>query len=368
MRRVFKLILITILVSAGFTNALPKFSIRTGLTCQGCHINPTGGLMRNNGGYAYGKNLLPMKSSDAKISNKFGQNFYFGLDMRNQLLLQRTDSTERLDFHRMTTALYLGLDLSDKISGLFKYDVENLFYEGYVIASVLPNKSYIKAGTFLPNFGLRLDDHTAYTRGGDAGFLTPMNRGRGLIFRPGYAETGIELGGYIKDFLLLTASVGQPLQVPFIKEPSYTGSVMFYPSLSKTVNLLFGGSYSSLKIIAGQGSRPVSMYGGFLGIGIADLVLAGEYDFAEDYQLRGTTSNALMLKAAYTVLRGLDVVLRYDLFDPGSDDINDESSRLIAGLEIFPFSFIEIRPEYRFQFENPEVLNDAFLIQLHLYY
>jgi hypothetical protein len=367
MIRVFGLILLAVTISTGVTNAVPKFALRTGMLCQGCHFNPTGGLLRNSGGWAYGKNLLPMKSSEEKLSSRFGQNFYFGMDMRNQFLLQRTDSTEKLDFHRMTTSLYLGATFSNEISALLKYDVQNSFYEGYIIASVLPNNSYIKAGTFLPNFGLRIDDHTAYTRGGDLGILSPLNQRRGLIFQPGYAETGIELGGYLTDNILVTASVGQPFSIPFVKEPSYTGSVMFFPSLSKTINLLFGASYSAYKELGSVGPRPVNLYGGFLSIGVADLVLAGEYVIAEDYLARGQKSNAMMFKTAYNVINGLDVVLRYDRFDPGSV-ANDERSRLVAGLEIFPYSFIELRPQYRFQFEDPAVQNDSFLIQIHIYY
>ena len=46
----------------------------------------------------------------------------------------------------------------------------------------------------------------------------------------------------------------------------------------------------------------------------------------------------------------------------------DELSRWVLGLQFFPYSFIEVRPEYRIQMENPDISNNSFLIQFHFYY
>jgi len=75
-----------------------------------------------------------------------------------------------------------------------------------------------------------------------------------------------------------------------------------------------------------------------------------------------------MIEAAYQVIKGLDAVVRYDRFDPLADVENEELSRIIVGFEIFPWSFIEIRPQYRIQMEDPSVDNDAFVLQFHFWY
>ena len=65
---------------------------------------------------------------------------------------------------------------------------------------------------------------------------------------------------------------------------------------------------------------------------------------------------------------GLEAVVRYDKIDPNDIIDKDEISRLIVGFEFFPYSFIEIRPQYRFIFEDSSVDNDAMVIQLHFWY
>jgi hypothetical protein len=85
--------------------ALPRFSIRNGTgDCIDCHVNPTGGNMRNRSGWSFGKNTLAMISprEDFEMSNEIGDNIQFGLDFRGQGLLQLGESRKRIDFQRMT--------------------------------------------------------------------------------------------------------------------------------------------------------------------------------------------------------------------------------------------------------------------------
>ena len=94
----------------------------------------------------------------------------------------------------------------------------------------------------------------------------------------------------------------------------------------------------------------------------------GEFDIANDYIFKDTVSTALMVEAAYRIIKGLEAVVRLDRFDPNSDAEKDELTRVVIGLEIFPFSFIEIRPQYRIQMEDPKIDNDSALIQFHIWY
>jgi len=112
----------------------------------------------------------------------------------------------------------------------------------------------------------------------------------------------------------------------------------------------------------------VQMYGGYAGIGIGDFTLMGEYDIANNYVKQDSASTALMIEAAYSLVKGLDAVVRYDRFDPLTSRENDDISRLIVGFEFHPYSFVEIRPQYRFQMEHPSIMNDTFLVQFHLWY
>ena len=62
------------------------------------------------------------------------------------------------------------------------------------------------------------------------------------------------------------------------------------------------------------------------------------------------------------------LVIRWDRFDPDTKSDDDDLNRYIVGFEFFPYSFIEIRPQFRIQSEKPSVVNNSAVIQFHLYY
>ena len=158
----------------------------------------------------------------------------------------------------------------------------------------------------------------------------------------------------------------------FSTDPTYTARVEFTPEVSNLFSLSFGGSFASFKdqkFINGRfGYNNVNMFGGFAGISIGELVLQGEFDMANNYMQFDSSTTAMMFQAAYTIRKGIDAVVRYDRFDPNVKLSNDDHSRIILGLEIQPYSFVEIRPQYRIQMEHPDVKNNSFVAQFHIFY
>ena len=364
-----------ILIFFSELQSLPRFSLRGGGgDCVGCHVNPTGGNMRNKSGWSFGKNVLPMNTTDDdfQMSNKIGDNIQFGLDLRGQTLLMMTSERKRIDFQKMTGSIYTNIDLSEKIKVFTRYDFIQQIWEAYGVAHILPNNSYIKGGTFQPNYGIRLDDHTAYTRGGDLGLLFSTNVKTGLIYDPRYVETGLEVGFYFDEFAFLTASVGNPRSSLFLYDPVYTANLKIQPNIGDDKSLFLGGSIAAFRGLIiplfGRVFPEVKMYGGYVGFGIGDFTIMGEYDMANDYLFKDSASTALMVEVAYRVIKGLEAVVRLDRFDPNSKFDKDEYTRVIVGFEIFPYSFIEIRPQYRIQMEDPSIYNDSALIHFHIWY
>lgn len=50
---------------------LPRFTIMRGSQCKDCHSNPTGGLIRNEDGFNWGKNNLKVyKTNASSVSQK----------------------------------------------------------------------------------------------------------------------------------------------------------------------------------------------------------------------------------------------------------------------------------------------------------
>ncbi|MDR3626877.1 MAG: hypothetical protein P4L45_08595 [Ignavibacteriaceae bacterium] len=371
----YLLILLFVLAISRGMFAIPRFALRMGAQCVDCHISPTGGEMRNKGGWHYGLRALPLISPREKddalnMSNEIGKNIDIGFDYRTQYLYSQ--ELQKTTFQKMQGAIYIDAKIMDSIDVYANYDFVNANWEGFVVAHILPNSSYIKVGTFVPDFGVWLDDHTAYTRGGDLGYLFTMNQRQGSIYDSRYNITGVEAGFNISDFALFTASVGSPVSLNFNSDPTYTTSIKFTPVIENTLALMFGGSYSIFKgpLIYTQvpSEHKVNMFGGFAGFGIGNFTLLGEYDLLQDYILTGTKSTAQMVEASYVLLKGLEAVVRYDRFDPNTSVTNDDVSRLNVGFSFYPYSFVEIIPQYRFQFETPSVKNDSFLLQFHFFY
>src|SRR3990172_8868736 len=202
---------------------LPRFSLRENSSCIDCHVNPTGGIIRNRGGWSYSKNMMAMISprSDFEMSNKISENINFGFDVRGQYLLQMTDSTKKTDFQKMNALLF-----------------------------------------------------TTGTK-------------QGLIYNPMYVESGIEVGVNLFEKAFLTASVGNQGAALFSEDPSFTTNLKISPAISDEVGLFFGGSLGIYRDRRSSGAPSfqiiypqVKMYGGYFGFGYEGFTLMAEYDIA----------------------------------------------------------------------------------------
>ena len=132
MRQVhFLMFFVFTLLIIGESQALPRFSLKGGAVCQDCHVNPTGGELRTDRGWNFGKKFLPMNSQEKEeflMTNRIGENIYFGLDLRGQYLVRTTEENTRTDFQRMNASIYTAIDLSDKISVQARYDFIQQIY------------------------------------------------------------------------------------------------------------------------------------------------------------------------------------------------------------------------------------------------
>jgi hypothetical protein len=355
------------------SSALPRFALMTGTKCGSCHVNPTGGLMRNEFGVGYSMEKLPLaalKDSEFTFSSKLTDNISIGGDYRSQFIYD--GGTRTTSFQAMTTTIYGSIMLNKKITFFFKQDIVNSTYgslggpEVYGIAKVIPGW-YIKGGDFLPNYGWRLDDHTSYVRGGDLGFIKSLGVRPGLLFIPDYKDIGVEIGGTIEG-LFVTAGIfngtGNTDQIKFSKNKAYAVKTEYMGSISD-VNFRIGAS--------GYGFNAFSMGGFTAGIGTGDIVILGEVDWTKNYNVDPVNNPGGYSMAAYgeidvRAIQGLWLIGKYDMFDAIQGASNDEISRITLGIECFPLSFVEIRPQYRINMETPSVSNDQALVQMHLWF
>ena len=389
MRGTLPVVLLLLAACAQGALALPRFALMMGARCSSCHVNPTGGQMRSDYGVTFSSDKLPiedLRDSDFTFTGKLNENISLGGDYRSQFIYDGLSKSTT--FQAMTTSIYGSAALSKKFVFYFKQDIVNGTYSGpgglnaglyngtevYGLAKVLPGGGYIKGGSFLPNYGWRIDDHTAYTRGGDLGF-TGAGYHPGLLFVPNYKDIGLELGFYVED-LFITAGLfngtGQFTPIDFSDYKAYAVKVEYAG----------GGGASSFNYrigASGYGYRDFSMGGFNAGIGIGDLALLGEVDWTKNYMVSGSNpgGNSMMAfgELDYRAVQGLWLTGRFDMIDPvqgiGNSDATPSTNtieRLTLGVECFPLSFVEVRPQYRIVIEQPSVSNDVALVQMHVWF
>ena len=372
----------TFVLAAPYTaSALPKFATRQGAKCQSCHINPTGKGMRSSFGGAYGREELPMPTYKDKFdledfSPMLNDFFTVGMDYRNLFFYEPRNKDA--SFFQMQGDLYLDLRLNRK----FRIYYDKGLYSGFEIfglAKVLPLDGYIKVGKFIPAYGLKLDDHNAFIRGGQYGggefaSVFPAGYPYGLRFGERSEDTGIEVGIAPSIFTLsvgifngtpgggISGTTGEKT-----KAVSVRGDINVQTDL---VNFILGGSFYNSPNFSTPGKT--QFYGGFGVVTLAhNLTFLGEIDYVTSFNpvsSKEVTGFMTYGELDYVLFQGLDLKLGYQTYDPDLDVANGSYATITAGFEFFPLTGVEIRPQYQIDEENPtDIENNEFQLLFHFY-
>jgi len=332
--------------------------------------------MRNEFGFNYGREeLTTAKGLDiAEFDEPTGFLSPFlaiGIDSRTQFYHEMNSGKNSL--FQMQGDLSLEMKLNKRLRLLLKKG----FYSGAEIAavgSILPFGGYVKVGKFTPDYGLRIDDHNAFIRGGPysvsvLGDSFPNGYSKGLGLGERSEDTGLEIGFTPWD-LTLTLGV-------FNGTPGNT--IAFAPGSAKAIvsrleymmkfdefNILVGGSSFSYPATSGAPSK----FGMFGGIGIdKDLSILLEYDIVSAEVSNSIRRGSIFfVEASYMIVKGYDVRISYEFYDPDTKLKNGAFTQISAGVSFFPLPGVEIYPMVRLFREEPyEINNDQLLVQLHLF-
>jgi hypothetical protein len=353
--------------------ALPRFAIDAGVSCQSCHVNPTGGGMRNEfGAEYYGRTVLPMRTYQQEqrldgFSTGLNDFIRFGTDFRTLVFYIDSGNDSRSSFWQMQGDLYV----SARVSRDLHFYLSKGLYQGFEIFGLLaiPSiDSYVKVGKFYPGYGLRMDDHIVYTRSGGAipffiEGIVPVPFGE----RP--EDTGAEFG-YDTD--RTTLSVGW-----FSGNPG--GGIRFADESINAVALR--GEWRLISEGSTNGSIGGSLYrnkrstfetinyGIFGGIGMErTFTLLGELMFvnrkappdapSENYLLFFTEFN-------YLLRQGIDLKVQYNLGTGGTPDYTRHA--IGVGAEFFFLPGLELRPLYRLHFSDDFPNVSEFILMFHIF-
>ena len=357
---------LSFLLCLDFAFALPRFAVQNGSSCMACHVNPTGSGLRND----YGSNVvaleeLPFKRWQAKGNEDWdgtvGDHLQVGGDFRVQGI-QYTDTTRKSAVFPMQAEVYTYLELHENAGMFTKLSAKNSETEFWGLFKVLPQNGWIRVGQTLPNYGIRLDDHTSFFRYGNM-----SKTGVGLDYQEGFQlfwskkSSLIEFGLPFGNGFLFTASGGTPLNSGSQEMKNFTSQLYFARSFEKfapmfSVNLMKEDDLSLMGIAGG--------------ISFSKFTWTFELDKAENL-IDGKNSYAYYDELAWEIKQGIHLITKYDFFDPDEKLLTGAISRYTLGVELFPLNVLEVKIQARLSevdkngFIQPD---PEYLVQFHTWF
>ena len=333
MRRVALLAVLGLLitsVTAELASGLPMFTALHEQKCNLCHVNPSGGKMRNTYGSQYfaqtemAYKKIPLEEIE-RFQPQVSNSIWLGMDART--LYHYDDNTKQSTFFQMEGNLYVQVQLSERVSAaLFKglYQGFEVFGLGYF----LPYSGYVKVGKFQPAYGWKFADHTSFVR-------------EYMLWPPVSEDTGIEIGFFPHR---VSASVGifNGTSIPLDTDKGKAGAIRV--EFRERINRLgfgLGGSFYANDTPQGA----VNMYGPLWYLKFGKLLQLGEVDWLENAD--GVTSFATTQDLAYMPLQGLWLKFKFDYFDQNVDQNSLAIRRYGVSAQFFPIGFVELEPFLR---------------------
>lgn len=350
---------VLLLTLAGGAQAEPYLAAKMGLKCVQCHVNPTGGGMRNVFGNTYAQNTLAQRrlGGDADLwTGQVSKWLALGGNARANYSYQevpgQADSNEFeteearafLEFSPIPGRLSVYLD-----QRLAPGNSESL--EAHARFWLKENELYVKAGRLYLPFGYRLEDDNAFVRQ-----LSGINMQ--------VPDEGIEIGAEFGPWsaqLALSNGAGGGDETDHGKQ--VTARVEFVQSRWRAgTSLLFNDAEGGQRKGAGM----------FGALNLGPVVLLGEMDLIDDEGIgAGTELLATLAEADWALAQGHNLKFAYEWFEPSRDIDEDEQTRSSLVYEWAPIQFLQVRGGVRIYDGIPQ--NDtqnrrqAFL-QLHAFF
>ena len=338
--------------------AEPYLAIQNGYQCVACHVNPSGGGLRNDFGVIFSENALPARTLPASFPTWSGKLTGFlraGLDARaswtrTQVPHNPTQEQRQLDQLRLYADIALipqrlGIYLDEKLAPGSAEE-----FEGYVRLNDASHGWYLKGGKFYLPFGFRLQDQTAFVRQlSGISMTTP--------------DTGVELGFERANWSAQLAYSNDIGNASAEARHQITGQLVWVQSGYRL------GAAASVASTS-TGNRRVGAL--FAGLRTGPVAWLGELDLARD---DGFSDGARSMLAAlgeldWALHRGQNLKLSAEYQDPDRAVPEDQFTRWSAVYEVTPLPFVQLRAglrRYRGIPQNDSQNRQAVFVELHGY-
>ncbi len=357
-----KFALLTILVNS--LVAVPRFALMEEVNCSSCHSFQGGGANRNGYGEEYASESLVIKNFSLPWEHEESESpIYFGMDTRYQMIAQADRDLRQFP---MQLALYAGAELGSFIAHAEVSRISDEFrLSGGIRYEGLPLDTWVGVTRALPVLGWRIDDHSIFTRGGN-------------LTLQGLPQEGMPYTPFLEspEFVVIGSAPIPGIDVtlmagtPFIKpELTRDGNIF---SAAKVNYLYYGDLFSAQFGIAYiDENKLINASVASWGVSSHGLVWLGEWAQMSGWIQSDITNMATFHQLSYRLFQGLDIVGRYEFFDPDIDLSTGAIQRTSLGLEFFPTRGIELKLSYRTSIldlpdSNPDPVSQI-LGQIHFY-
>ena len=311
----------------------PYFAVQQGAKCVTCHVNATGGGMRNAYGNTWGQRALPARFIETDVAGDWtGRlNPYLALGGNLRADATYTDvpnqpSTNEFDVEELR--LYLLLDAIPERLSLYvdqrvaPGSAQNLEAWGrYWFAD---QRWYVKAGQMFLPYGLRLEDDSAFIRQVSGVNFDSPDRG---------VEFGLETARWSAQLAVTNGSSGG----------TETDQGKQLSTRAEYVRPRWRAGASFILDDADAGDRHLACV--FAGLRTGPIAWLAEGDYIEDegFPDGKRTQRVGLLEANWSYRAGHNLKLTAEYFDPDEDVDEDEQNRWSLVWEYTPVQFLQLR-------------------------
>jgi hypothetical protein len=340
-------------------HAEPYFAVRQGVTCVTCHVNATGGGLRNEFGNTWGQRILPARSVETGVPQSWtGKlNPYLGIGANLRVNASYVDAPNQptlSEFDVQEMRVYLLVDAIPKRLSVYVDERiapdEATNREAWARYWFGAQRWYVKAGQMYLPFGLRLEDQSAFVRALSGINMATPDRG---------VEIGFENAAWSAQLAVINGVAGG--------DETDRGKQAILRAEHVQSAWRAGASYSYND--TDEGDRQLAAV--FAGVRTGPVAWLAEADYSEDDGVAaGRLSGwAGLLEANWGFRQGHNLKFTAEYLEPDDEVDDDEQNRWSLLWEYTPMQFLQLRVGARL-YDGKGSQNDlTFAVaQLHAYF
>jgi hypothetical protein len=362
LRRRIALLALALTVAVGAVQraqAEPYLAVQQGFKCSQCHVNPTGGGLRNTFGDVFAQTQLPAKHIDTGSDVWTGAINSFlaiGGDLRYNFQLTEVKNQPSVQqFSMQQTRIYLGASvIPDR---LLLYVDEQVApggasnREAYGLYWSASHQWWVKAGQMYLPFGFRLEDQTAFVQEVSGINMTTPDQGIEFGFLHGSWDAQIDVSNGTAGGPVTSNGKQYNLQVMYVKPIWRVGAAANVNDASSS------GQVTSYALFAGLKTGPIAWL--------------AEADLVDDHSSGGHQRAAGLIEGNWNFAKGQNLKITAEELWPDRSIEHNEQARWSILYELTPIQFVQLRAGLRYLKGIPQAdaqHQQLYFIQLHAFF